>query len=322
MRILPTLLAAMLFAGTARSAILRVNNSGAPAPYTTFSAAHTAAQPGDTIHVEASPINYGSNFISKQLVIIGPGYFLGENAQTQAGLASATFQWLSWNSGGEGTVVSGVTFSSQTTINRSNIRIERCRFLNNLNFYHSSSLSGIQVIGCYVQGNLTVQSGSAVITDITMANNIFLGTLSQSASMAGEFVNNTVRNTSTDPVFSLSNMIARNNIFDCEVTPGNNTFLHNLFRTAPVPAVDGNQVSVDMSTMFGGGTVDNQWQLAPGSPAIAAGDNGEDCGAFGGNEPYRLSGIPAVPSIFGMTAPSTISVGATLPVTMSARTNE
>ncbi len=316
------LLAASLLALNTHAAILRVNNTGVPAPYTNFSVAHTAAQNGDTIHVEASPINYGSHFVSKQLVILGPGYFLGQNAQTQVGLASATFTWLSWNAGSAGTVVSGLTFSGATTINHSNIRIERCRFLGVLNFYGSGSVNGVQVIGCYLQAGMEVLAGQPPITNTTLANNIILGTLVANSSMAGEFVNNTVRNAAETPAFSLSNMIVRNNIFDCEVTPGNNVFLHNLFRTAPVPAGEGNEVNVDMATMFAGGTVDNQWQLAPGAPAIAAGDNGEDCGAFGGNEPYRLSGIPAVPSIFGMTAPSTIGVGVPLPVTMSARTNE
>ena len=277
-------LAALLFATSAQAAILRVNNSGVPAPYTSFPDAHTAAQPGDTIHVEASPINYGSHFISKQLVILGPGYFLGENAQTQVSLASATFTWFSF-SGNQvaGTVISGLTFSSTFTINASEVRVERCRFLSNVNFYQTPSATGVQLVGCHIQGNLTVQSGSGPYTNTTIANNIFLGTLSASAFMAGEFVNNTVRNALTDPAFTLSNMIARNNIFDCEVTPGNNVFLHNLFRTAPVAADNGNQVNVAMGAMFAGGTVDNQWQLAPGSPAMDAADDGGDCGAFGGN---------------------------------------
>lgn len=322
MRHITTLLLAALLPQLAFSAILRVNNSGVPAPYTSLSAAVNAAQPGDTIHVEASPNNYGAHNLNKAVTIIGPGYFLGANAQTQANLGSAMFQWISPSGGSEGAVVMGLVFTTTTSISRSNVRYERCRFQANVNFYGSTPLSNVQLVGCYVQGDFTVQGGSANITNATVANNIFLGKLLPSAYFSGEFAHNTVVNADEAPAFTLNNMIVRNNIFDCAVAAGNNVYMHNLFRTAPVPADNGNQVNVAMAGMFAGGTVDHQWQLAAGAPAIGAGDNGADCGAFGGNAPYRLSGVPSIPSIFGLTAPHTIALGEELPVTMSARSNE
>ena len=304
---------------TAEAAIFRVNNTGVPGTYTTFSAAHGDASDGDTIHVEASMFTYGSHFITKQLVVIGPGFFLGENAMTQLNFPSATFNWFSFGNGGEGTVVSGITFTQSMHINRSNVRFERCRFTGPFGLY-GNPLNSIQIIGCHIEGDFSIQSGVAV-SNITIANNIFTGTLTQGGSATGEFVNNTISNTSTESVFSLNGLVVRNNIFDCEVTPGGNVFMNNLFRTAPIAATNGNQINVPMGGMFIGGTVDNQWQHAPGSAAVGAGDNGEDAGAFGGNEPYRLSGVPAVPSVFGLTVPATIELDAPLPITMSARTN-
>ena len=55
-----------------------------------------------------------------------------------------------------------------------------------------------------------------------------------------------------------------------------------------------------MSTVFVDhlSEVDNGLILNAGSPAIGAGYSGEDCGMFGGNWPYVLSGIPAIPAIF------------------------
>jgi hypothetical protein len=69
-----------------------------------------------------------------------------------------------------------------------------------------------------------------------------------------------------------------------------------------------------------GHTTDSQYQLKAGSPAIGAGLSGEDCGMFGGNTPYRLSGLPNIPSVYFLGAPTT-SNGNTLPVTISVKTN-
>jgi hypothetical protein len=70
-----------------------------------------------------------------------------------------------------------------------------------------------------------------------------------------------------------------------------------------------------------GNSTDGQWQLKTGSPAIGAGLSGEDCGIFGGNTPYHLSGLPATPSIYLLSSPAA-SNGPTLPVTISVKTNK
>ena len=69
----------------------RVNNSGIPADFTTASQMMNSASVlnGDTVYFEGSMNAYGSLTITKRLVIIGPGYFLGENDSTQANKKSA-----------------------------------------------------------------------------------------------------------------------------------------------------------------------------------------------------------------------------------------
>ena len=44
------------------------------------------------------------------------------------------------------------------------------------------------------------------------------------------------------------------------------------------------------------GSTDGQYQLKAGSPAIGAGNGGVNCGAYGGPNPYVLSGLPPVPA--------------------------
>ena len=69
------------------------------------------------------------------------------------------------------------------------------------------------------------------------------------------------------------------------------------------------------------GTTDGQWQLALGSPGIGAGIGGVDVGAFGGPNPYVLSGIPNLPAIYHFVAPAIGSTQSGLQVELKAKGN-
>ena len=60
--------------------IRRVNNTGITGTniYVDLTAAQTAAANGDIIQVEPSTTQYPAFSCTKQLTIVGPGYFLGE----------------------------------------------------------------------------------------------------------------------------------------------------------------------------------------------------------------------------------------------------
>ena len=62
--------------------------------------------------------------------------------------------------------------------------------------------------------------------------------------------------------------------------------------------------------------------LKTGSPAIGAGMNGVDCGIFGGNQPYVLSGIPPIPSIFEINYTAVGSSAVPIQVNLKAKTNK
>ena len=77
----------------ASATIIRVNNQvalndAASKTYKSFNDAYTAAVNGDTLMIEGSPTPYSVTnseiSIQKRLVIIGTGYFLTSNPQTQA----------------------------------------------------------------------------------------------------------------------------------------------------------------------------------------------------------------------------------------------
>ena len=104
---------------------------------------------------------------------------------------------------------------------------------------------------------------------------------------------------------------------------------NNITASNTLPAGNGNQNGVSMSTVFTtwpfGGTNEANAMLKAGSPAIDAGfyGNGDDIGAYndGTNRPtYRPGLIPPFPTIYGL------SVGGgnnntTLNVTISTRAN-
>jgi hypothetical protein len=105
---------------------------------------------------------------------------------------------------------------------------------------------------------------------------------------------------------------------------GNQT-ANNLCSETQFPDVNNNQQNVVMDSVFVDYDkyIDNGYFLKPNSPAKNAGINGGDCGVFSYDyqcEPYVLSGLPAIPSIFKATY---TTVGTTeLPVNIKARSNK
>ena len=76
------------------------------------------------------------------------------------------------------------------------------------------------------------------------------------------------------------------------------------------------------------GSLDSRLALKAGSPAIGAGLTvgavvSPNCGAYGATDPYILSGIPNIPSIYALTVPVSIPSGTTtMNVTFSTRNNQ
>jgi len=120
----------------------------------------------------------------------------------------------------------------------------------------------------------------------------------------------------------VNNSIFYNNIGSGTITLSNCDVQNNIGNSNQFGTLNGNQENVDMNMVFvGEGSTDGQWQLAPGSPAIGAGITGEDCGIFGGNEPYRLSGVPAIPAIWFFDAPTSGSTNSGLQVNVKVKSH-
>lgn len=338
------------FVATAK--IWRVNNNaGVTADFTAFNAAVLAATAGDTIHLESSPTDYstGSFTLNKRVIVIGPGYFLNPantttpgNAGLQAVTNGAQLPFLRINTSASGSQFIGVTFTGSVYLNGGatpmNLLFDRCYFPSQLYFENGNS-DAVTVRKSFFNNTWLNFAGAATATNFVMENCILFGFsahISGSTSNFSSTGTNIIRNNTFASTYlnNLVNVYFANNIIsdvNYDWTFTNCVVKNNLFaksnQALPVTA-SANQIGVNMANVFvGTGSFDARHQLKAGSPAIGAGltvgaVTSPDCGAFGATDPYKLSGIPNVPSIYSLTVPVSIPAGTnSMNVTVSTRNN-
>jgi hypothetical protein len=313
----------------AQAKIWRVNNNtGVQADFTTLQAAHDGASSGDTLHVEGSPTNYGSVQLTKKLTLLGPGYYLAENPNTQAFLQTAKVTTVYFYVGSEGSSITGFDFDTYTVeIYANDIVVRKNNFARNAGGLHDYYTGAINTHG---QSN----NGSIAVTNIIIAQNygmrVSVNQPSSGILITGNYIGayGYLGDDATQICLSThqnANIIIENNIFrrgkvvayNSAITNNimyagtyegsGNLASNNLCSGTQFPASNNNKQNVDMSTVFVGvGTdisTDGQWKLKAGSPALGAGYGSTnakkiDAGMFSGNTPYVLSGMPSMPAIY------------------------
>ena len=320
-----TIAVSAVAASSAFSTIHTVDNVVANnADFTSLQAAHDGAASGDTLYVYGSAPNYGGLTLTKTLFILGPGYFLTSNPMTQAKPLSAKITGaIIFNAGAEGSFLLGLdldielALDASISINTNNIIVKRNR------------IGGGALAWIGIADNLS----NIIITQNYMTGafqGIVIGNDCQNIIITNNYLDACDDRVLVCPISSSST--AKNNVIIGRVQINNSIFYNNIGWADLGPEVDcpgsfpnnnsnSNDVqnnirwtNVDMSTVFVGGSTDGRWQLAPGSPAIGAGINGEDVGMFGGDDAYVLSGLPAIPAIYFFNAPLSGSSSQGLPV--------
>ncbi|MBD0259039.1 MAG: hypothetical protein ICV83_25250 [Cytophagales bacterium] len=305
------------------------NNTGVAADFTTLQAAHDGAANGDTLHVEGSATSYGALTLTKKLVIIGPGYYLGENPDTQALKLTAKAGYIRFFQASAGSVLMGMDMQGQNTdVHANDITIKRNLYaLPNGNdnpewgvgaiyLYYQYSGSGNlgPIANIFIVQNYGARiSNSYAATGVLITNN-FLTTNSYvdpTTNWAVTLDDNTeaiLKNNVIRGKVQLFNSNVTNNIlFAGTFEKNNNLVSNNLGSGTQFDNANGNKQNVDMATVFVGAgegvSTDGRWNLKAGSPAIGAGygstpQNRVDAGMFSGSTPYVLSGMPPVPSVY------------------------
>ncbi len=329
--------------------IITVNNNtnlpGTPGQYASVQDAIDAANSGDTLMIQGSPIPYNVDVkITKTLVLIGPGY----NPQTDNGFI-ADF------SGHQ--IEFGISSSNSKLIGLSNILISYTNIFAVSNFLFSRCLitggsfgtddvpvivSNISIENCIVEGGCYLKS-----TPVTFKNNIFtksswlIQSMGDNSKSVPHLLKNNLflclSNTAWSPGWC-NNAIFENNIFfNCFPGDGNIACAFNnnyVFGTKSLPYGTNigsgnisNQTSVFLNYLCEDDFMSFNFRPLAGSVIINAGTDGTDIGPTGGGKniynyatPYPLTGEPPIPQIQKVTMPSSsCPQGGTLNVTVKAR---
>ncbi len=302
-------LAAACVTVAAQAKILRVSNvAGSSAPYTTFQAAHDAASSGDTIMLDASTKAYGDEYgrftITKSLVILGPGYWLVENGIVEEGAGAAQ---SSLTIKADGTVVKGMWLGS-CNILASKVVINRCRISGSTSSI--TFMSGVS--NCIISQNIlsggigTTGGTGAFSTNHQITNNIFtVSTMGNGFSQMKDCY--IAYNTFRTNEFHLNNVL-------------NSTVEYNLwkeYKESAIASSEGCSVTNNyeiavVNTQATNAFIDKDYYDAIEYPA----DVRATYGAFAGDSPYILSGIPSGPIIQDLIVPTTVEKGSTMSVTV------
>ncbi len=310
------------------AAILRVNNNpNSSAPYSDIQSAVTNANPGDIIYLEGNSllggatalVPYPAVVVDKALHFVGPGYFLAENYPNANLIQSAICTQFSFIGGSQGSVVEGILVD-QVNIGVDNITIKKNR-IHHLDMVNASA--------CIIAKNFlegTTPFDPVIFMD-GGGGHIFQSNLMthDPAFTSGQYViheNNTSLNEYQNNILKNGNSITNEAFFHNNIFVQHSfemielgTFNNNIFGSGPPPVTlfdpfgspndnspivsdPSNQLGVDITTVFVGGAnggVDSDYQLLNISPALGAGDNGEDIGMYPLTNPYTPSGLPDIP---------------------------
>ncbi len=306
--------------------IADANPGDTGADFKTIQAAHDGASAGDTIYCVGSAQSLGDATFTKKLTIIGPGYFLSENSGIQASPSSAKLGQLTFNKGSEGSVITGCEFIG-VTVGTSDINIAR-NYLNGGYLQVNTGLANVYIQQNYIlsnsnNGSLIISSndGQVFVLNNFIGNSLFAYdrySISVDNSSSAIIENNVI----LGDISCYNSTFQNNIIISGQFWGAGNEIYNNICNSNQFSNSNGNLPNTDTSTVFvNTGSTDGRYQLKAGSPAKGAGVGGVDIGMFGAMNPYVLSGVPPIPSIFYFTAPFYGSKSQGLQVHIKAKVN-
>jgi hypothetical protein len=210
----------------------------------------------------------------------------------------------------------GASFTGNRTI--TNFRIENC-----IGYYENGAI-GINL------NSSPVGISSGQILNCTAGSQYFTLNANNQAVVVQNCIFETLYTGYSSILQNVANTIFINNITSSAST--NNPVSTNPGSTGNVFGVDfsNNAYFLGYPNNTSGSTIlnspDGKFRLSATSPAKNAGiipgtATATDCGAFGGTNPYKASGIPPIPSFYKLNAPSSTATGSSYTLTFSVKSN-
>ena len=281
-------LAALCLTMGAYANILRVNNVDSSAPYASIAAAVAAAADGDTIMIDGTSVDYDDVTINKRLVVIGPGYWLRKNEIATEAAQDATIGAITTTQ--EGTVLMGLQ-PRNITINASKTIVKRCCITEGISI--SKDAANCVIHQNFIGGDVGAGYDNTFYHQIT--NNIF-GNVGCKGVNESYIAYNTSYNHWGESFWNSAN---------CKIEK-------NIFYTNDINVGDGN--TIQDNYIVGNAYQDIQTDKDVRDCPLPQEANGY--GAFAGNDPYVISGIPAGPMIEELTIPTSVEEGSVMEVTI------
>lgn len=299
LRGLSLLMLSLGVAASADAAVLRVNNDpGAGAQYTSLNDALTDAAQGDVIILDPSNTSYGDATITRAVTIQGSGYFKEVNRPTQTGNAPSEVGKITVKATDVklcGLMIDAVdVLASKTIITRCNVGTITLGAL----YSDVGPITDCIIHQNFIRNYMTGSQYGTEASEIQITNNIFRSTTSGIAHVNNSVAKyNTLNwNDSYKSAFGMKNSVITHNIGgNAAKDSGSNTISDNFEHSMVKPY--GNEYDITDAKVK---EVDQEWTT--------------EHGAFAGDDPYLLSGIPAGPVVESVSVPASVESGQPLEV--------
>ncbi|MBO7050927.1 MAG: hypothetical protein J6W42_10030 [Bacteroidaceae bacterium] len=247
---------------------------------------------GDTLYLDPGTGLTGSQSVTKQVTIIGCGYFRADAPHDIASILE------SFSIKAPYTKVVGVSLIGEVNIDASNVTLERCK-ANSVIKVNAQHVNIRQCYGIEVTGKGATNLSSAYCT---IENCILIKTTAYGVVSGLYFA--TIKNCYLKQTYNDSNLIYSCVFRSCQ----NCTVINSIYLNEPRPSqiwhsstteLNQNNISsadegnTEASIFTLNGADDRRFQLKEDSPAKGAATDGGDCGPFGGQYPYVIGGLPA-----------------------------
>ena len=300
--IIASTLLAVATSATAKS--WRINNNAATASnFNSINAAMSSNEvtAGDTLYLDPGTTLSDQQTVTKQVTIVGPGYFRGNAPHRHAYFHNPVVI------NAANVKLEGLVFDNNLNICAQQVTVERCIFkvikISNGNYANAKYATIRQCYGQRVYGNGETSIESAfckienciLINSYDPINGLYLPVIQHNylkctSSGSGERVLSRLNGAKiTDNIIinSSSSSLIYNNVNSSE------DISHNIFSgdtNASFPDNKYGYTEADIFTLTG--MNDQLYQLKEDSPAKGYATDGGDCGPYGGLTPYVPGGLP------------------------------